>query len=110
MPCGRASSSFYCVLDDVLALPISKSLRDYLLQAAVTSAAREAIIAGGRVTAMEELLVGVEDVKAQAGRALGLAAKAPIGQVRKELVTRGHRALAKEVVEYNQGRRWGFGS
>ena len=99
-----AAMKFQELLGDILQLEVRRPLMEGLLHTAVKAAA-------SAVTQMEgcsgkvEFLTEYEEIRLQAGKALGLQGKATPGRINHELVSRGCKELARDVDNVNRGRR-----
>ena len=88
------------VIDDLLALDVRKGLKEFLLDRIFSSAAAAAVANGGTSALLSE----VEEVKMQAGVALGKKTKANMREIHQGLTHRGRGDLSKEVAQRNAGR------
>ena len=88
------------VIDDLLALDVRKGLKEFLLDRIFSSAAAAAVASGGTSALLSE----VEEVKMQAGVALGKKTKANMREIHQGLTHRGRGDLSKEVAQRNAGR------
>ena len=99
------SSQLSAVLHTLLELPLRRALVEHLLREAVIAAAVAAVSSGAAENDKMNILADVELIKESVGHALGSDKKASVHDVKRHLIARGQRGLAKEVAEFNVGKR-----
>ena len=92
------------VFEDTLSLDVRRGLCERLLKKAVVAAATAAC-AKASPDCSGGLHSHIEEVKVQAGLAMGKKAEATIRELQQNLAKRLQKELAKEVKETNMGRR-----